>query len=91
VTGKRISDRQQAANPDYRVEADVMELTGDLQTKAFLQVQWTIWEVKEARALAQGRSTYSEAVRGQNYHGLVEAYSAMVGQLSRDIAERGGL
>lgn len=73
--------------PDYIVEAEVTEMNGDLGTKAFLKVQWTIWGIGEGRELVQRRSTYSEPVRDRTYNGLVQAYSSMVGQLSRDIAE----
>lgn len=72
--------------PDYIVEAEVMEMNGDLGKKAFLQVQWAIWGVGKSRELVQKRSAYSEPVRDRTYNGLVQAYSSMVGQLSRDIA-----
>ncbi|RPI52647.1 MAG: hypothetical protein EHM49_05255, partial [Deltaproteobacteria bacterium] len=71
----------------YIVEAEVTEMNGDLGTKAFLKVQWTIWGIGEGRELVQRRSTYSEPVRDRTYNGLVQAYSSMVGQLSRDIAK----
>jgi len=73
--------------PDYIVEAEVMEMNGDLGEKAFLQVQWAIWGIGENRELVQKRSTYTESVRDRTYNGLVQAYSSMVGQLSRDIAK----
>lgn len=73
--------------PDYLVRVEVMELTGDLDSKAYLQVQWTIWGTVEGNELVRKRSTYSEPVQDRTYHGLVQAYSIMVGQLSREIAE----
>lgn len=73
--------------PDYIVEAEVIEMNGDLGTKAFLSVQWAIWRVGESKELVQKRTTYSEPVRDRTYNGLVQAYSNMVGQLSRDIAK----
>jgi uncharacterized lipoprotein YmbA len=72
--------------PDYIVRAEVIELTGDLDTTAYLQVQWTLWGAGEGKELVQRRSTYSEPVQDRTYHGLVQAYSIMVGQLSHDIA-----
>jgi uncharacterized protein len=73
--------------PDYIVRAEVMEFTGDLDTKAYLQVQWSIWGTAEKKEIVRRRSTYNEAVQDPTYHSLVQAYSNMVGQLSRDIAE----
>lgn len=73
--------------PDYLVRAEVMELSGDLDSKAYLQVQWTIWGAAEGKALFETRSSYTEPVQDQTYESLVQAYSIMVGQLSRDIAE----
>jgi uncharacterized protein len=72
--------------PDYLVRADVLEMNGYLDTKAYLQLQWSIWGVREKKELFQKRSAYSELVRNGSYEGLVQAYSNMVGQLSRDIA-----
>lgn len=73
--------------PDYRIEADVLELSGDLKAAASLHVQWTIRGAMDEKVLAQRRSNYSEPVGNQSYQGLVEAYSQMVGQFSRDIAK----
>ena len=73
--------------PDYIVKADVMEMSGDLDTKAYLQVQWTLWGAAEGKEIVRRRSTYNEVVQDPTYHSLVQAYSIMVGQLSRDIAE----
>jgi hypothetical protein len=46
--------------PDYIVRAEVMEISGDLDTKAYLQVQWTIWGAAEGKELVRRRSTYNE-------------------------------
>jgi len=73
--------------PDYIVRAEVMEISGDLDTTAYLQVQWTIWGAAERKELVRKRSNYSERVQDPTYHSLVQAYSIMVGQLSREIAE----
>jgi len=73
--------------PDYVVRAEVMEISGDLDTEAYLQVQWTIWGAAERKELVRKRSNYSERVQDPTYHSLVQAYSIMVGQLSREIAE----
>jgi uncharacterized protein len=73
--------------PDYIVRAEVMEINGDLGTKAYLQVQWSIWGAAEGKEIVRRRSTYNEAVQDPTYHSLVQAYSNMVGQLSRDMAE----
>jgi uncharacterized protein len=72
---------------DYLVGAEVIEMNGNLGTTAFLQVEWSIWEGADGRELVQRRSKYSEPVQNQSYSGLVQAYSNMIGQLSRDIAE----
>jgi uncharacterized protein len=72
---------------DYLVGVEVIEMNGDLGTIAFLQVEWIIWEGAEGRELVQRRSKYSEPVQDRSYSGLVQAYSNMIGQLSRDIAE----
>ena len=78
---------ERSVKPDYIVKADIMEMTGDLETTAYLQVQWSILGVRETRELFQKRSTYSETVMDATYEGLVQTYSNMFGKLSRDIAK----
>lgn len=73
--------------PDYLVRAEIIEMIGNLDTKAVFQVQWSIWGVREEKEVIQKRSTYSEHLPDPTYHGLVQAYSSLVGQLSRDIAK----
>jgi uncharacterized protein len=73
--------------PDYLVEVEVIGLNGNLGTTAFLQVEWTLRGGAELRELIQRRSIYRESVQVPSYSGLVQAYSNMIGQLSRDIAE----
>ncbi len=73
--------------PDYLVRANVMEMKGSLDDKAYLEIQWSIWGVMEGRELFQKRSTYSETVIDGTYEGLVQTYSNMIGQLSHDIAK----
>jgi uncharacterized lipoprotein YmbA len=72
---------------DYLVGAEVLEMNGNLGTTAFLQVEWSIWEGADGSELVQRRSTYNEPVPDRSYSGLVQAYSNMIGQLTRDIAE----
>jgi uncharacterized protein len=73
--------------PDYLVEVEVLGLNGNLGTTAFLQVEWTIRGGAELRELIQRRSIYREPVQTPSYSALVQTYSNMVGQLSRDLAK----
>lgn len=72
--------------PDYIVKAEIMEMSGDLDKKAYLHVQWTLWGAAERKELVRKRSNYIERVQDPTYHSLVQAYSIMVGQLSLEIA-----
>jgi uncharacterized protein len=72
---------------DYLVGVEVIEMNGNLGTTAFLQVDWSIMEGGAGKEFVQRRSTYIEPVPDRSYSALVQAYSNMIGQLSRDIAE----
>jgi uncharacterized lipoprotein YmbA len=72
---------------DYRIEMEVLRLDGSLGGNVSLEVWWMVFSGDGKRMLVSKRSTFTEAVGGQDYKSLVGAHSRALGTLSREIAE----
>jgi len=72
---------------DYRIEMDVFRLDGSLGGNVSLEAWWMVFSGDGKRMLVSKKSTFTEAVGGQDYKSLVGAQSRALGTLSREIAE----
>jgi uncharacterized lipoprotein YmbA len=72
---------------DHRIEMEVLRLDGSLGGNVSLEVWWMVFSGDGKRMLVSKRSTFTEAVGGQDYKSLVGAHSRALGTLSREIAE----
>ena len=79
-------------NFDYQIIVDVMRFDGDLGEEALLIVHYKIWAVGESegeeRRIGIWKSSFSRQTRDDSYEALVSAMSELVGDLSREIAEK---
>jgi len=71
---------------DYRVEMNVLRLDGSLGENVSLEVWWMVFSGDRARMLLAKRSTFTEAVGGQDYKSFVSAQSRLLGHFSDEIA-----
>jgi len=72
---------------DNIARIDVLQMTGTLGEKVYLQVRWQILTGEKPYQLLQTKITeYSKTVNGGGYSSLVAAYSAAYASLSDDIA-----
>ena len=76
-----------AHEPDYRVRVEIISMTANQDSKAFMEAWWTVSEGKDKKVILQKKTRYSESVEGQGYQALVQAYSRLLAALSRDIAK----
>jgi uncharacterized lipoprotein YmbA len=72
---------------DYRLEMEVLRLDGSLGGTVSLEAWWMVFSGDGKRMLIAKKSTFIEAVGGQDYKSLVAAQSRALGTLSREIAE----
>ncbi len=72
---------------DYRIEMEVLRLDGSLGGNVSLEAWWMVFSGDGKRMLIAKKSTFTEAVGGQDYKSLVGAESRALGTLSREIAE----
>ena len=72
---------------DYRIEMEVLRLDGSLGENVSLEAWWMVFSGDGKKMLASKKSTFTEAVGGQDYKSLVAAHSRALGHLSREIAE----
>ena len=79
-------------NFDYQIVVDVMRFDGDLGEEALLIVHYQIWAVGESegeeRRVGIWKSSFSRQTKDDSYQALVSAMSELVGDLSREIAEK---
>ena len=79
-------------NIDYQITVDVMRFEGDLGGEASLIAHYYIWDFGqsegEARRLGTWRSSYNRETQDDSFEALVATMSQLVGDLSREIAER---
>ena len=72
---------------DYRIEMEVLRLDGSLGGNVSLEAWWMVFSGDGKKMLVSKKSTFTEAVGGQDYKSLVGAHSRALGTLSREIAE----
>jgi len=72
---------------DYRIEMEVLRLDGSLGGNVSLETWWMVLSGDGKRMLLAKKSSFNEAVGGQDYKSLVSAQSRALGHLSREIAE----
>ena len=79
-------------NFDYQVVVDVMRFDGGLGGEASLKVHYYIWAVGEGevedRRIGTWKASFSRQTRDDSFEALVSAMSELVGDLSREIAEK---
>jgi uncharacterized lipoprotein YmbA len=77
---------------DYQIVLDVMRFDGDLGGEVSLIVHYHIWDVGEgeveARRMGTWRSSFSRQTRDDSFEALVSTMSELVGDISREIAEK---
>ncbi len=72
---------------DYRIEMEILRLDGSLGGNVSLEAWWMVFSGDGKKMLIAKKSTFTEAVGGQDYKSLVGAESRALGTLSREIAE----
>ena len=79
-------------NFDYQIVVDVMRFDGDLGEEALLIVHYKIWAVGESegedRRIGIWKSSFSRQTRDDSFEALVAVMSELVGDFSREIAEK---
>lgn len=71
---------------DYRIEAEVMRMDGNLGKEAFLEIWWSISRGGEKKVLLSRQSRFKESVLTNDYEGLVQAQSRLLANFSREVA-----
>lgn len=82
-----IFPRSEVAKSDYQVMVEVFRFDGEPGGGACLQACWSIVPAGGEETLVARKSAREMATATQGYEGLVAAQSALVGELSREIAE----
>ena len=72
---------------DYRIEMEILRLDGSLGGTVSLEAWWMVFSGDGKKMLIAKKSTFTEAVGGQDYKSLAGAESRALGTLSREIAE----
>jgi hypothetical protein len=79
-------------NFDYQIVVDVMRFEGDLGGEASLLAHYYIWKIGEGevedRRMGTWKSSFSRQTGDDSYKALVATMSELVGDLSREIAEK---
>jgi uncharacterized lipoprotein YmbA len=77
---------------DYQIVLDVMRFEGDLGGEASLIVHYYIWDAgegeEEARRIGTWKSSFNRQTKDDSFEALAAAMSELVGDLSREIAEK---
>jgi uncharacterized protein len=73
--------------PDYRVDAEVVSMQGNLGSEVGVEVWWGISYGPDKTARVSRISRYRVPVTGRSYEALVQAYSQALAALSRDVAD----
>ena len=77
---------------DYQIVLDVMRFEGDLGGEASLIVHYYIWDAGEskeaARRMGTWKSSFSRQTKDDSFEALASTMSELVGDLSREIAEK---
>ncbi len=72
---------------DYRIEMEVLRLDGSLGGNVTLEAWWMVFSGDGKRMLFSKKSSFNEAVGGNDYKSHASAQSRTVGRLSAEIAE----
>ena len=79
-------------NLDYQIVLDVVRFEGDLGGEASLIVHYYIWDAgereEEQRRIGTWRSSFSRQTKDDSFEALVATMSELVGDVSREIAEK---
>jgi uncharacterized lipoprotein YmbA len=79
-------------NFDYQIVVDVVRFDGELGVGASLMAHYYIWDVgegaEEDRRIGTWAPTFNREMRDDSYEALVATMSELVGDLSREIAEK---
>jgi hypothetical protein len=79
-------------NLDYQIVVDVMRFEGDLGGEASLIAHYYILHVgeseEEVRRMGIWKSSFSRQTKDDSYQALVSAMSELVGDFSREVAEK---
>jgi uncharacterized lipoprotein YmbA len=76
-----------SAPADYRVIIEVIRMDGTLGKEAVLEAWWSVSSGKESKMLVSKQSRLTEPVKNQSYEAFVQAHSAALESLSREIAQ----
>jgi uncharacterized protein len=74
------------ADPDFRVQIEVMRFESALGVAALVDALWTV-RGKGEKDVRNGHTTAREPLRDKSYDALAAAHSRALGTLSRDLAE----
>lgn len=74
------------ADPDFRVQIEVMRFESALGEAALVDALWTV-RGKGEKDVRNGHTTAREPLRDKSYGALAAAHSRALGTLSRDLAE----
>lgn len=75
-----------AVGTSYRTMIDFLRFDSELGKAATIDAIWTVSSVKDGQSY-RGRTTITEASKGDDYAALVAAHSRALGQLSAEIAK----
>jgi uncharacterized lipoprotein YmbA len=79
-------------NLDYQIVVDVVRFEGDLGGEASLIAHYYIWDAGDGeegqRRIGTWKSSFSRQTQYDSYEALVGTMSELVGDLSREIAEK---
>ena len=78
--------QRRATTIDYQVEVNVTRFDADVGGPAILAARWEIFD-DDGKSLVVDRSTFTEAVDGEDYGAVATAMSRTVAALSREIAK----
>lgn len=73
--------------PTYRISFDVHQFDGMPGDSVILNVTWTIRKHESSEAPYIKRSIIKQSVSGEDYEALVAAYSHVLAELSKEIAD----
>ncbi len=79
---------RRSAIPDYAIRVEVLDLNRPAGGSAELEVTWEVEDPAGNRLLHSGRERFRAQVDGEDYSALARAYSALLAQFSRRLADQ---
>jgi uncharacterized protein len=73
--------------PDFRVEAEVTRMDGELGKEAVLEAWWTVSGGPDKKVIESKQSKFVEPVNGPGYEALVQAQSRILAALSKEMTQ----